>query len=90
MIQNEPLKALVLAAAAVDFMVGPAVDHPVNQTIMNENLGPRWDLLANATSVSPIVQVHEFFTVLGIFFPSVCGVFAGVNMSGTPGLLQFI
>ena len=63
-------------------MIGPAVDHPVNQEILNDNLAPRWDKLANATTVSPIIQMHEFFTVLGIYFPSVCGVFAGVNMSG--------
>lgn len=25
---------------------------------------------------------ETFFTVLGVFFPSVCGVFAGFNMCG--------
>ena len=70
-------------------MIGPAVDHPVNQGILKDNLAPRWDKLANATTVSPIIQMHEFFTVLGIYFPSVCGVFAGVNMSGF-GLLLIL
>jgi potassium/chloride transporter 8 len=46
---------------------------------MLENLAPNFTLL---TEPPPFVNIHAFFTVLGIFFPSICGVFAGVNMSG--------
>lgn len=32
--------------------------------------------------VPSFVNIHTFFTVMGVYFPSICGVFAGVNMSG--------
>ena len=53
-----------------------------NKQNMMENSYPNWDILPeDAVSVLP-VNVHEFFIIMGIFFPSITGVFAGVGMSG--------
>jgi len=92
-IRFQIILAIILAIAAFDFLIGPAIKRDRqfgNQTLevkfseenVRDNSYPDWDELpSDAVPVLP-VKVHEFFLIFGIFFPSITGVFAGVGMSG--------
>ena len=90
--------ALVLGAAAIDFLVGPAIktvrpdferynitikEFGYNSTIFEQNLYEDWTLVVDAgIQTLSVTKIHEYFVVFGIIFPSITGDFAGVNMSG--------
>ena len=44
-------------------------------------VGYHWEVLTNNTAPS-YEAGQTFFTVFGVFFPSGCGIFGGINMSG--------
>ncbi|CBY23023.1 unnamed protein product [Oikopleura dioica] len=95
-IRSQILFIIIIVAATVDFLVGPAVKNDAaqqaegfwgfkNNNIIHDNMFPDWKFQLNnksALDIPSYVNIHEFFGLLGIFFPSICGVFAGVNMAG--------
>ncbi|CAG5095943.1 Oidioi.mRNA.OKI2018_I69.XSR.g14410.t2.cds [Oikopleura dioica] len=97
-IRSQILFFIIIIAATIDFLVGPAVKNDVqqqeqgfwgfqNSTIISDNMKPEWKIMIKGTNETALkipgyVNIHEFFGLLGIFFPSICGVFAGVNMAG--------
>lgn len=83
-IRFQIILAIILAIAAFDFLIGPAIKRERqfgNQTLevkfsedyVSKNSYPNWrSLPSDAVPVLP-VNVHEFFLIFGIFFPSITG-----------------
>lgn len=66
----------LLFIAVLDFVVGSFIRTNPDDGI----IGYRLDVFLN-NSQSSYEEGETFFTILGVFFPSVCGVLAGINMS---------
>ncbi|XP_071525922.1 solute carrier family 12 member 8 [Panulirus ornatus] len=71
------LLLLLVVLAALDFIFGSFLDHS------NEPGVTGWSSVTWANNTSPgYTSGSSWFTVVGVFFPSVTGIMAGINMSG--------
>lgn len=67
---------LVLLSSALDFMVGSFTGEDVGNGFYgwgSGNFGNNW---------SPAYRDTTWFTVFGVFFPTITGILSGINMSG--------
>ncbi|XP_046637935.1 solute carrier family 12 member 8-like [Daphnia pulicaria] len=72
------LLLFAMLLAAVDFIIGSFVNKP---DLENGFIGWSTELMANNTGPA-FTEGENWFTVLGVYFPTVTGVMAGINMSG--------
>ncbi|CAH1103374.1 unnamed protein product [Psylliodes chrysocephalus] len=68
---------LILLSAGLDFMVGSFVhtedDKGFNGWVSNNMMNNMW---------SNYTEGYSWFTIFGVFFPTITGVLSGINMSG--------
>lgn len=72
------LLLFAMLLAAVDFIIGSFVNNP---DLESGFVGWSTELMANNTGPA-FTEGENWFTVLGVYFPTVTGVMAGINMSG--------
>lgn len=72
---------MIIMLAALDFFVGSFTTLPTDEKLQNEFKGWLGGVIANNTGPD-YVDGYTWFKCFGVFFPTITGILAGINMSG--------